>query len=118
MTTSLGLQANDIVDLGEGNDSLNFNADADGAKVYGQKGNDSLGLTVSFNTSTMSGGVGNDTMFVSRGISSTFQGDLGADSLYFSDDSFNNTTVYGGNTSDATSSDGADTIHISGTISS
>ena len=113
----LGAQANDIVDLGAGNDSVNFSADADGAEVYGQVGNDSLGLTVSFNTSTMSGGAGNDTLFVSRGISSTFQGDLGTDSLYFSDESFNNSTVYGGNTSDATSSDGADTIQISGTAS-
>ena len=33
----------------------------------------------------MSGGAGNDTLFVTSGISSTFQGDLGADSLYFTD---------------------------------
>ena len=55
----------------------------------------------------MSGGTGNDTIFVSKGIGSTFQGDLGHDSLYFSDSSFNNSTVYGGNTSDATSADGS-----------
>ena len=48
--TVLGAQGNDIVDLGSGNDSLNFNVDADGATVYGKGGNDSLGITVSFNT--------------------------------------------------------------------
>ena len=79
---------------------------------------DSLGLTILFNTSTMSGGTGNDTISVSKGIGSTFQGDLGHDSLYFSDSSFNNSTVYGGNTSDATSADGSDTLWISGTASS
>ena len=45
MTPSLGRKSDDIVDLGAGNDSVNFSADADGAIVYGQGGNDSLGLT-------------------------------------------------------------------------
>ena len=63
----------------------------------------------------MSGGTGNDTCLCRRGISSKYQGDLGADSIYFAEDSVGNTTIYGGNLSDATSSDGADTIHISGT---
>ena len=79
----LGASANDIVDLGAGNDSVNFSADADAAVVSGQKGNDSLGLTISFNTSTMSGGAGNDTIYISKGVSSQYKGDLGNDSLYF-----------------------------------
>ena len=66
-----------------GNDSVNFTADADGSVVYGQGGNDSLGITVSFNTSTMSGGAGNDTIFVTKGASGCADGDLGADSIYF-----------------------------------
>ena len=80
-----------------------------------KSGNDSLGITVSFNTSTMYGGEGNDTIWISKGASAYLQGDLGADSIYFNDTSFNNSTIYGGNLSDATSADGADTIHISGT---
>ena len=64
----------------------------------------------------MSGGDGNDTLFVTSGVSSKFYGDLGNDSLYFTAESFSS-TVYGGNSTDATSSDGADTIHISGTAS-
>ena len=64
--TVLGAGAADIVDLGAGNDSLNFTADAVGAKVYGKGVNDSLGLTISFNTSTMSGGAGNDTVYLTK----------------------------------------------------
>ena len=42
----LGAGDNDIVDLGGGNDSVNFTDDTSGATIYGQKGNDSLGITV------------------------------------------------------------------------
>ena len=51
----------------------------------------------------MSGGAGNDTIYISKGVSSQYKGDLGNDSLYFQISDFNNSTVYGGNTSDATS---------------
>ena len=64
------------------------------------------------------GGLRDDTLFVTSGISSTFQGDLGADSLYFTDSILKNTTIYGGNTSDATSADGAVSLWVSGTFSS
>ena len=75
-----------------------------------------LGI-VSFNTSTI-GGTGNDTGDIAKGAGSKYYGDKGADSIYFAEDSVGNTTIYGGNLSDATSSDGADTIHITGTLSS
>ena len=52
----LGAQSDDIVDLGAGNDSVNFSADLVGGSVFGQGGNDSLGITVSVNTATLSGG--------------------------------------------------------------
>ena len=52
----LGAQAGDIVDLGAGNDSVNFSTDLSGGVVYGKGGNDSLGITVSVNTATLSGG--------------------------------------------------------------
>ena len=38
----LGGGAGDIVDLGAGNDSVNFSTDMDGSVVYGKGGNDSL----------------------------------------------------------------------------
>ena len=57
------------------------------------------------------------TLSSSQGCQLPVQGDLGGDSLYFQLTDFNNSTVYGGNTSDAMSADGADTIRISGTAS-
>ena len=78
-----------------------------GAAVYGQDGNDSLGLTVSFNSSTIRWWRQRHHLCFTRGISSQFMAEIwDHDSLYFSDTSFNNSTVYGGNTSDATSADG------------
>ena len=113
----LGGGTSDIVDLGAGNDSVNFTTDLDGAVVYGKGGNDSLGITVSINTSTLSGGAGNDTLWMTKGVSAFLQGDLGSDTISFLGSNFNNSTVYGGNLSDATSADGADSIYISGTLS-
>ena len=54
--------SNDIVDLGDGQDTVSFNEDADGATIYGRGGNDS-GITVAFDTSTAYGGEGNDTIW-------------------------------------------------------
>ena len=108
----LGGGSNDIVDLGIGNDSINFTTDADGAVVYGKGGNDSLGITVSVNTSTLSGGSGNDTLWMTKGVSAYLTGDLGSDTISFVGSDFKSSTVYGGNTSDATSDDGADSIYI------
>ena len=107
----------DIVDLGAGNDSVNFSTDMERFCVYGKGGNDSLGITVSVNTSTLSGGAGNDTLGMTKGVSAYLTGDLGSDTISFVGSDFNNSTVYGGNTSDATSADGADSIAISGTMS-
>ena len=113
----LGGGAGDIVDLGAGNDSVNFSTDMDGSVVYGKGGNDSLGITVSVNTSTLSGGIGNDTLWMTKGVSAYLTGDLGSDTINFVGSDFKSSTVYGGNTSDATSADGADSIAISGTMS-
>ena len=113
----LGAGSNDIVDLGAGNDSVNFSTDLSGGVVYGKGGNDSLGITVSVNTATLSGGAGNDTLWMTKGVSAYLTGDLGSDTISFVGSDFNNSTVYGGNLSDATSSDGADSISINGTLS-
>ena len=66
----------------------------------------------------MSGGAGNDTIWITKGVGSYLAGDLGSDSIYFADTTLSNSTVYGGNLSDATSADGADTLWIAGTVSS
>ena len=76
-----------------------------------------MGITVSVNTATLSGGAGNDTLWVTKGVSAYLTGDLGSDTLSFVGTDFNNSTVYGGNLSDATSSDGADSIYVAGTLS-
>ena len=76
-----GGSESDIVALGSGNDSINFSADADGAKVYGQGGNDSLGFTASLNTSTVSGGTANDSLWISKGTAYKAYGDLGNDTI-------------------------------------
>ena len=77
----LAAQSNDIVDIGDGQDSVSFNEDADGATIYGRGGNDSLGITVAFDSSTASGGEGNDTIWLSRGSAQVVYGDEGNDSL-------------------------------------
>jgi Ca2+-binding RTX toxin-like protein len=112
----LGAGNNDIVDLGLGNDSLNFTVDSSLTTAYGRDGNDSLGITVSWNTSTLFGGAGNDTVFVTAGISSALYGDLGLDTITFNNNMVNS-TIYGGNLSDATSLDGEDSIFVSGSMS-
>ena len=108
-----GGSESDIVALGTGNDSIN-SADADGAKIYGQGGNDSLGFTASLNTSTVSGGTANDhsgfpkhriRLWRSRQRHHRNQLD------------FSGASVFGGNLSDATSSDGSDSISVSSSAS-
>ena len=108
----LGAGADDIVDLGDGTDSVNFSSDADGASVYGRAGNDFFGITVAFNSSTAYGGEGNDTIWLSRGDALIVYGDEGNDSLEFTK-GLTNSTVYGGNASTATSTDGNDSIVFS-----
>ena len=116
MTSFTTVVLSDIVALGTGNDSVNFSADADGVEVYGQGGNDSLGFTASLNTSTVSGGSANDTLWISKGSAYKAYGDLGNDTIQINSD-FLGSSVFGGNTSDATSSDGADSISVSGSAS-
>ena len=54
---------------------------------------------------------------MTKGASAYLTGDLGSDTLSFLGTDFNNSTVYGGNLSDATWPDGADSISINGTLS-
>ena len=112
MTLFWALPLFDIVDLGAGNDSLNFTVDAwrQGLR-QGQR------LTPSLRFSTMSGGAGNDTVYLTKGSGFVAYGDLGSDTLRFAGN-LSSSSIYGGNTSDATSADGADSIHVSGTLSS
>ena len=51
----------------------------------------------------MYGGAGNDTLWISKGANAYLEGGLGIDSIYFKGDSFDNSTIYGGNLTDATS---------------
>ena len=113
----LGAGNNDVADLGDGNDSINFTVNSSLSTVYGKGGNDSLGITVSWNTSTLSGGAGNDTLFVTAGINSALYGDLGNDTITFGGDAMVSSTIYGGNLSDATSADGDDSLVVSGSMS-
>jgi len=115
----LGAGSNDIVDLGDGNDSVNFANDTSLGQVYGQGGNDSLQITVAWNTATLSGGAGNDSVSISSGINSVLYGDLGNDTITFGSltKHFVSSTIYGGNLSNATSSDGEDSIVIAGSMS-
>ena len=85
-------------------------------KIYGQGGNDSLGFTASLNTSTVTGGTANDTIWISKGTAYKAYGDLGNDTIQINAD-FTGASVFGGNLSDATSSDGADSISVSGSAS-
>ena len=64
----------------------------------------------------MSGGSANDTIWVSKGSAYKAYGDLGNDTIQINSD-FLGASVFGGNTSDATSSDGADSISVSGSAS-
>ena len=64
----------------------------------------------------MSGGAANDTIYVSKGTAYKAYGDLGNDTIQINQH-FTGSSVWGGNTSDATSSDGADSISVSGSVS-
>ena len=65
-TVILGSSVNgDIVNLGDGNDQIQFIIDGTSTSVAGGNGNDSLFLTVGLTSSTIAGGSGNDTFFSS-----------------------------------------------------
>ena len=112
----IAAQSNDIVDLGDGQDTVSFNEDADGASIYGRGGNDSLYITVAFDSSTASGGEGNDSIWLSRGSAQVVYGDAGNDSLEIKM-GLSGSSVYGGNATTATSADGNDSIVLSSSVS-